>query len=232
VNSRLIGLDVGTQFRRYGEVRLGLERGTLQPSLDTGPTSLAPGVSDIALGAYTVRLVLDQLDNVHFPRFGWRGGARIYSSDDRFGADQNYDKWDIDGLAAYSFGEHTFQVAVKAGGKYGPRPLPRYDQFQWGGFMQQSGYATGQLLGESLQFGRVMYYHRILRGSLLEGAYGGFSLEAGKVGNPLVPGAPEGLLQSASLFLAVDSPVGPLYWGYGRARDGASSLYFYLGKFY
>ncbi|MBK5105506.1 MAG: esterase, partial [Burkholderiales bacterium] len=73
------------------------------------------------------------------------------------------------------------------------------------------------------------YYHRILRGSFLEGAYGGFSLEAGKVGNPLVPGSPEGLLQSAGLFLAADSPVGPVYLGYGRAKDGNTSLYFYIG---
>ena len=80
---------------------------------------------------------------------------------------------------------------LKVGGKIGSDPLPRYDQFQWGGFLQQSGYATGQLLGENMKFGRMMYYHRILRGSMLEGAYAGFSLEAGKVGNPLVPGNPE-----------------------------------------
>jgi NTE family protein len=86
------------------------------------------------------------------------------------------------------------------------------------------------LLGERIRYGRVMYYHRILRGSFLEGAYGGISLEAGRIGNPFVPGSPDGLLKSAGLFLAVDSPVGPMYWGYGRAKDGNSSLYFYVGR--
>jgi len=230
VQTGLVGVDIGTQFKRYGELRLGVVRGDLTPTLETGPTSLAPGASNVAQGAYTARLVLDQIDSVHFPRAGWRGGAKVYSADTRLGADQSYNKWDVDGVAAYTFGNHTFSVGLKFGGKYGPDPLPRYDQFQWGGFMQQSGYATGQLLGENIQYGRVSYYHRIMRGTFLEGAYGGFSLEAGKVGNPLVPGSPDGLLESASAFVAVDSPIGPVYVAYGRARDGNSSLYFYVGR--
>lgn len=119
---------------------------------------------------------------------------------------------------------------MKLGGKLGSDPLPRYEYFQWGGFLQQSGYATGQLLGESLQYGRLMYYHRIMRGTLLEGAYGGFSLETGRIGDPLVPGNSEDWLKSASIFVASDSPLGPLYFGYGRSQDGNSSFYLYLGR--
>ena len=75
-----------------------------------------------------------------------------------------------------------------------------------------------------------MYYRRIWPGGvLLEGAYGGFSLEAGEVGKQLVPGNPDGLLKSTSVFVAVDSPIGPAYLGYGRALGGVSSFYFYLG---
>jgi NTE family protein len=228
--SGLAGLDVGTQFKRYGELRLGVVRGALAPTLSTGPAYLMPASSNIAQGAFTARLVLDQLDSVHFPRSGWRTGMMVYDSESRLGADQPYTKWDADGSAVYSLGNHTFNFGFKAGGKYGSDPLPSFDQFQWGGFLQQSGYATGQLLGDSLKFGRVMYYHRILRGSLLDGVYGGFSLEAGKVGNPLIPGNPDGLLKSAAVFLAVDTPVGPMYWSYGRAKDGNSSYYFYLGR--
>jgi NTE family protein len=222
-------VDVGTEFKRYGELRLGIVRGALEPHLDTGPAYLSPGSSRIAQGALTARLTLDQLDSVHFPRSGWRAGMKVYNSESGLGADAPYTKWDADAIAAYSFGEHTLNFGFKAGGRSGSDPLPRYDQFQWGGFLQQSGYATGQLLGENLTFGRLMYYHRILRGSMLEGAYAGFSLEAGKVGNPLVTGSPDGLLKSASIFIAMDSPIGPMYWGYGRAQDGNSSFYFFLG---
>jgi NTE family protein len=230
MNSALAGVDVGTQFARYGELRLGVLGGVRKPKLDTGPQTLSPGEDSVAEAAYRARLVLDQLDSVHFPRSGWRAGLNVYNSNHGLGADNNYTKWDADGVAAYSFGEHTLNFSLKAGGRVGSDHLPRYDQFQWGGFLQQSGYATGQLLGEKMQYGRLMYYHRIMRGTLLEGAYGGISLEVGKVGHPLVPGNPDGVLKSASIFVAADSPVGPVYLGYGRAQDGNSNFYFYLGR--
>jgi NTE family protein len=232
LRSNLVGLDLGSQFYHYGEVRFGVVRGKVTPTLDTGPPTLSPGQADISQGAFTARLVLDQLDNVHFPRAGWRSGLKVFNSKSELGADDSYTKWDIDGNAAYSIGDHTVNFAIKAGGKIGSDPLPRYDQFQWGGFLQQSGYRTGQLYGETVQFARAMYYHRIARGSLLDGAYSGFSLEVGKVGNPLVAGNPDGVLRSAAVFVGTDSPIGPAYLGYGHAQDGNSSFYFYLGRPY
>jgi NTE family protein len=86
------------------------------------------------------------------------------------------------------------------------------------------------LLGEDLKYARLIYYHRILQGSLLEGVYGGLSLEVGQVGSPLVPGSPDGVLQSACLFFGADSPIGPVYVGYGHAVDGNGSFYLFLGR--
>jgi len=228
--SAKVGLDLGFNFRQYGVLRFGVEGGQAEPTLETGPPQLAPAKSKVARGAYTARLLLDRLDSINFPRDGWRGDAMIYASDKSLGADEEYTKWDVGAIGAHSFGEHTFNLAFKAGGKHGSNPLPTYDQFQWGGFMQQSGYATGQLYGESLRYARAIYYRRIMRGTLLEGAYGGISLEAGKVGRPLVAGNPDGLLKSAAAFVAADTPLGPVYLGYGHAQDGNSSWYFYLGR--
>jgi NTE family protein len=223
-------LDIGSQFRRMGSLRIGALRGTLKPKLDSGPLSLAPGESVIAQGAFTARLTLDQMDSVHFPRNGWRAAANVYDSNSHLSAQDLYTKWDVDGNFVHSFGDHTFNLYGKAGGKMGSNPLPRYDEFQWGGFLQGSGYRTGQFIGEQLKYGRAMYYHRILRGSLLEGAYAGLSLEGTKVSNPVVPGNADGFLKSAALFVAADTPLGPAYLAYGRARDGTYSYYFYLGR--
>ena len=226
-------MDLGVQLQQYGVFRLGVLGGVLRPKLDTGPASLSPGQSDVRQGAVIARLLIDQIDSVHFPRTGYTGGLNIYKSAKALGADVDYTKWNLDANAAYSFGEHTFNLGFRAAGKLGSNPLPRYDLVQWGGFLQQSGLATGQLVGDSLRFARVMYYHRILKSTLLEGAYGGVSLETGKVGNPLVPGNVDGYLTSASVFLAADSPVGPAYLGYGRVLHGGAAggrLYFYLGR--
>lgn len=224
------GVDAGVNFGRYGEARFGIVGGVLEPELSTGPDWLSPAQSSVRQGAFAARVVLDQLDSVHFPRYGWRGGLKIYNSNDALGADDAYTKWTADASGAYSFGEHTFNVALKGGGKIGSDHLPNYDQFLWGGFLQQSGYATGQLVGEKMQYGRVMYYHRIMRSSILEGAYGGISYEVGKIGNLLVPGNSDRVLRSGSIFIASDTPVGPAYLAYGLAEDGNHSFYFYLGR--
>ena len=228
--STYAAFDIGTLFGRYGELRLGLLTGKLKPTQDSGPDSLSPGEPSIRQGAYTVRMTFDRLDSAIFPRSGWQGGLKVFGSNTSLGADDSYTKWDVDGSAAFSFGDHTFNLGAKAGGKIGSNPLPRYDQFLWGGFLQQSGYATGQLAGESLQYGRILYYQRIMRGTLLEGAYGGMSFEVGKIGHPLVPGNSEGVLRSGSLFVGADTLIGPAYLGYGRAQDGSSNFYFYLGR--
>jgi NTE family protein len=117
-----------------------------------------------------------------------------------------------------------------AGSNIGGNPLPRYDLFQWGGFLKQSGYSTGELLGGNLQYLRAVYYNKLARQSLLEGVYGGFSLEVGRMGAPLVQGSPTGVLKSGSLFVAIDSPIGPLYLAYGRAAGGHYAYYLFLGK--
>ena len=146
------------------------------------------------------------------------------------GADDEFGKISGSVSSAVSFGEHTFNFSLKAADKYGSQPLPDYEYFQWGGFLQQSGYVPGQLLGENLQFGRVIYYKRLVDSTLLEGAFGGISLEAGRVGNPLVEQKDDGWIISNSVFIGTDSPVGPLYFGYGRSQEGNQSLYFYLGR--
>ena len=74
-----------------------------------------------------------------------------------------------------------------------------------------------------------MYYQRVLKGTVFEGAYAGMSLELGKVGDPLVPGNPDGTLRSSSVFVGADSPLGPVYLGFGRAAEGSNSVYFFLG---
>lgn len=232
IYSSLAGLYLGSQFYRYGEMRLGVVGGVLEPELDTGPEALSPGTDSIRQGAYVLRIVLDQIDSVLFPRSGWRGSAEISDSNADLGAEATYTRWILGGMAAYSLSDHTLQFAASGGGKLGDDALPRYDQFQWGGFLRQSGYATDQLIAESFQYGRVLYTNRISRGSLLDGAYGGIALEVTNLGEPLVPGNAQGELKSVGLFVGTDSPLGPVYLGYGYAEDGNSAVYFYLGNPY
>jgi NTE family protein len=37
-------------------------------------------------------------------------------------------------------------------------------------------------------------------------------------------------IASGSLFLGADTPIGPLYLGYGHAEGGNNTVFFYLGR--
>jgi NTE family protein len=230
VRSARAALELGSQLTKYAEVRVGLDGGRVITTLDTGPSYLDVNPKKTTKAGITLQGVVDQLDSANFPRTGYAGTFHLSSPQDKLGSDNTYTRGDIDANLVASAGDHTFSIGLKAGGKLGSGSLPRQEFFQWGGLLQQSGYRTGALIGESIAFGRFVYYHKIARVTLLEGLYGGFSLEAGRIGKPLVPGGTEGLLKSGSIFLGFDSPIGPLYLGYGRAADGNSSAYLFLGR--
>ncbi|MDP2784453.1 MAG: patatin-like phospholipase family protein [Sulfurimicrobium sp.] len=222
------GLDFGRDLGEYGQARLGIRAGVINPSLAIGPPSLSPGADSISEGAFVASLLLDKLNSVTFPTAGWLASAGLYNANSSLGADDTYTKWDARGTYVHTFGRNTFSLTGIANGKL-DGTLPSYDQNQWGGLLRQSGYRVGQLLGESLTFGRLMYYNKLKDYPVFDGLYAGFSLELGKMRHPLVPGNTTDLLKSAAVFLATDSPIGPVYFGYGRAVDGNSSFYLYLG---
>jgi NTE family protein len=220
-------LDVGSQFTRYGEVRVGVLAGRQNSQIATGPPEVVP--QSVQQGAVRLRVKVDQLDSLDFPRNGFGFTATVFDSEPGLGADDSYTKWDVDFLGAYSFGPHALSLGLKAGGAL-RNTLPGYDQFSLGGFLQLSGLKTFQLYGAELAFGRLVYTYQLQRGALFKGTYLGGSLEYGRVADPLVESNPSGWQTGGSLFVAVDTPLGPVYLAYGAATGGNHSAYFFLGR--
>jgi len=226
-----IALEAGAQFAKYGELRLGVERIDARAELQTGPAFLQPPAQGTAsYSGISLRGLVDQLDNLNFPRGGYAGSMDIHSALTALGSDLPFTRAEATGTFVKSFGSHTVSASVKFGGRLGSNPLPATELFQWGGLLQQSGYPTGALIGEELMFGRLVYTERLKQWSLLDGVYGGVSLEVGRMRRPLVPNNEPGVLQSAAVLLGVDTPVGPLYFGYGHVNRGFNSLYLFLGR--
>ena len=230
VRQAAVGVDLGVDITRYGEVRLGVETGTLRAALNTGPPSLAPPEGRIGTGGLRLRAIVDQLDNVNFPRSGYAALVDVKSQLKGLGADFSYVKWEADAAIAFASGRHSLTLSAKAGGAGGGDPLPAYDQFFWGGFLQQSGYPTASLAGAELAFGRAIYLYRLTEVKIIGPVYAGASLELGRMGKPLVPGNSTDLLTSSALFLGADTPIGPFYLGFGFAADGNRSAYMFLGR--
>lgn len=221
-----VGLDVGGNATRYGELRLGVLNRHVKSKLDIG---LPPFFTDdnVRQNAVRARALFDQLDNLDFPRHGSAATLNVFAARD----DQHkrYVRYDFDAQAAQSIGRHTLQAAIEARGA-ATGQLPDFDLIEFGGFQQLSGYRTGQLLGTKLVFGRLAYLYRLRAQPLLEGVYVGASLEAGRIKHIPLTGSPTGVLVSSSIFLGLDTPLGPFYLAYGRTRDGNSSGYVFLGR--
>jgi NTE family protein len=229
-NGTSLGIALGAHFTRYGEVRLGVERSSVRSTLDTGLPVFETDRADLSTTSITLRAVVDQLDSLNFPRSGYRAKLAVMQARQSLGSDVNFTRAETSGNVAHSLGEHTFQFGWNLGQRFGSDPLPPFHLFQWGGFLQQSGFPSGALLGEELRFARLVYYNRLAQWQLLDGVYAGGSLEIGRMGKPLIPNNDTGTLHSASLLLGVDTPLGPLYLGYGRTSNGFKSLYLFLGR--
>lgn len=229
VPSILGAVDLGATVGRYGEVRLGLYGGVTQPNLNNG-LAVLPDPRTLTVAGVRLRAFVDQLDSRNFPRRGYAASVELVRGIEALGSELNYDRWDASAMAAYASGPHSVSLTFRGSGPITANAESLYVTEPWGGFLQQSGYRTGQLLNRDFAYGRLMYLNRLLTIPLFEGLYVGASAEVGYYGRPLVPGNPQGTLVSGAVFLALDSPLGPVYLGYGVAEGGYRGAYFYLGR--
>jgi len=224
------GLDLGTPIGTSGEVRLGWSRGRLKLLNDTSSLPAALIVPPIEMGGAQARLRLDTLDNLRFPRSGYAADVQLYASRARFGATDNYTKASGNVDMAVARGAHSLQLGLRGARSLAGGELPTYELFSLGGFLQMSGYRTGELVGQEMTFGRLIYNYRVSAPGLLDGAYIGVSYEAGRIGDSVTGANRTALRHGGALYFAFDSPIGPVYLAYGRGDDGRQSVYFFVGQ--
>ena len=230
VSSSSYSIDFGADINRNAIARIGLVTGKENASLAIGPDALFPGVSVTQRGL-RLRALYDNLDDFNFPREGRTLSVDYMASLGRLGATSNYRRADFNYADHLSFGRHTIAVAGRYGVSFGD-PIPVFDQFSLGGFLQLSGYRPGELLGDRVGFGRVSYYQQLpwTKSVLGNRVFAGVSTEFGKIRETFQQSADAKLRSSLGIFIGADTPIGPLYLGYGRARDRGTIFYFFLGQ--
>ena len=224
------GIDVGLPLGSSGEARLGLVRGSVKFTDDTTFIRAEDLIQRTDTGGVLARVRFDRLDSLRFPRNGGAGDARVYFSRAKLGAQDDYTRASVNLQGAQSWGPHALRGALKAGGNLKQGPLPSYELFSLGGFLQLSGYRTGQLLGTEMRFGRIAYNYRVAGPGLLDGIVVGASLEAGRIGDSVFGADKDRLRRGGSLYLALDTLVGPVYLAVGVADSGNRAAYFFLGQ--
>jgi len=119
VTSATAGLDLGGQFTKYGELRLGAW--PANSSSTWTRAAWTPAHRHRPTGAFVAKVYVDQIDSVRFPRSGYVGTGRVFASQTMLGADDQYTKWDVDAAAAASVGRHTLAAGVRLAGRSGTR---------------------------------------------------------------------------------------------------------------
>lgn len=223
------GADLGLQLGTQGQVRLGVRRGRVRLQNDT--SLLPPGLleADADTAALVLRLQLDTLDNVRFPRSGYALDVKVHHSQPGWGASDDYRKLSAAFRTAVGFGRHALEFSAQGVKAYGAS-LPPYETSFLGGFQRLSGYKTNEVFGDEFLLGRVNYSHRLTSVGFLDGAYAGVSLEAARIGDTAFgPQRNKGRFGLA-IYLAMDTPLGPVYLALGRGDHRRHAAYFYLGQ--
>jgi NTE family protein len=225
--------DIGRTLGNWGEIRAGFHRTNGATRVRLGdPNLVEQQYND---GELFVKFSYDRLDNLHFPREGQQFTFQWDANRTDLGADTASDKVQADWLIAGSIGRNTLLFWTSAGsvvsGSIKPTALP--DQFSLGGFFNLSGLAPTSLFGPNYAIARTIYFRKIGRGG--EGffefpAYIGMSLEIGNTWQQRSEMSFGSTHKDASLFLAFDTFLGPVYLGSGYDTAGHSAYYLFLGR--
>lgn len=219
-----VELAAGRDFGTWGESRLGYLRqsGTAHDSIGAP----APNI-DVDVGYVFLRLSDDKLNNVNFPSAGHFGLAEYRASREGLGASTYYDQAVLQYAHAASWGRNTVIGRINGFSTMGGT-APLGARTKLGGWMRLSGLQEDQLTGQYAGLIDLIYMRRIGDIQLFK-TYIGASLERGNVWQDSKDVSFSNSISAGSVFLGVDTPIGPLYLTYGHASTGDNSFYIYLG---
>ena len=224
VSRTRLDLTAGMNFSLLGQLRFGWRDMRASKELQTG-IDIFSSVGPQSSNGWLLSLDMDQFDRLYFARRGWSAQASYYSSD-RSG----YSRVNLDSRAAWPV--QDWVLGARASWTGSPRgQLPIYDAARLGGFLNLTGYATGQLLGDEAAYANVRAERIIghaplgMRGDLRVGV----ALEAGKIAQPYTLQPRTGWLNSVAFYLGGETVFGPVFVGVGRAGSGSVNAYLVVG---
>jgi NTE family protein len=223
------GLDFGREFGNWGEIRTGVRHDSGSSHVRIGdPIDPNLNTNHFDAFGYFTRLSYDRLDNINFPRHGT--SATLEWDAQRSGA--TADRMSFNWITARSFGRQTAVLWTSLGTALNESTDIR-TLFQLGGFLNLSGLKADSLSGPHYGITRLLMYRQIGRGGsgyLDVPAYLGVSLEAGNVWQRRSDASFSGARKDASVFLGLDTPIGPVYLATGFEEGGSEAFYLFLGR--
>jgi NTE family protein len=196
-------------------------------------------VDATAWGPY-VRFEHDTLDSRYFPYEGvqWdvRAGYTRVSTDDGTGLDGDKNSsgisYHLSLIKPWSWDRHSINLLLEGGGLDTDEAIP-LDIQDLGGLFRLSGYQRYELSGRYSLFGGLRYIYRVADndfGALRAPLYLGGSVERGGVWNKGEDISLESSILAGSVYVGIESFLGPIFLGYGMAEGGNDVIYLQLGS--
>ncbi len=221
-------VNCGRELGAWGEIRAGVIREAGEIRTQVGDPG-APS-SNFNTGELLLQLFVDKLDNVNFPRSGGTLRIRTTAAREYLCSDDNFEQGTFDGRYALTIGRYTGLLSgLFSTTRDGNAPYQRL--FHLGGFGRLSGLEQNELKGQHAALLSAMLYRRIGNFSLLS-LYAGLSVEYGNVFQERDSMKFDNGIAAGSVFLGLDTLIGPIYLAYGRAEHGRDNFYLFLGKSY
>ena len=219
-------LSAGRNLGVLAELRAGVRRSTGEVEVRVGAPDLPE--FDFENGVVFGRFLFDSIDNVNFPTHGALMLAEYSLFREALGSDASLEQLRTRLSYLTSFGPHT----VGIGGRLNTTTsgdAQIQNRFRMGGFLDLSGLPQDALNGEHTAIVQAIYYRRAPLIPFLQW-YAGATLELGNAWESRDDISVGSAILNGSLFLGLDTPIGPLYLGYGQAEGGNNSAFFYLGR--
>jgi NTE family protein len=237
LHTYVYGLDFGKQFGNWGEIRTGLQREQGHAHLEIGDPADAvlqkqPN-QDFGVRDYFIRFSYDRLDDVNFPHSGQRGTLQWNAFRNVSGVDQVTNQTTLSYVGAVSLGRDTAVFSANAGLTLESNVQDVRLLYPLGGFLNLSGLRASSIMGPDFAITRLLFYRQIGRGGpgyLDVPTYLGVSFEAGNVWQSRRDMSFGNTHKVFSIFLGMDTFLGPVYVATGFDQHGEQAFYLFLGR--
>lgn len=234
IKRRYLGVETGwtpsTNLRLYTTFSRGRDNGDLRIG---NPADFFNNTVDYSV--VKIGFDWDNLDNAQFPT----RGAHVNFDYDFYrpwlGGNEKGDvaRLDADWVPDFGLADSRYHLLL------GLRAASAIDNANFfetqsflGGFLNLSGYPERSLYGNQSAYAHAVLYRRTgkMDGIFSTPVYVGASLEAGNTWHDKSQVELNSLLYAGSLFLGIQTPLGPLFLSYGYGEGGHSSFYLTFGS--
>ena len=178
-----------------------------------------------------VNATWDTLDSVSFPTTGLRATAELVSLHPWGGTTLDGEVMRMSLDWAYSRDRYHLLLGTRLASALQEDGFFQAQTFL-GGFLNLSGFGERSLVGNQAALARAVLYRRVGDTTRIFAMpmFVGGSLEAGNVWDRRDDVDFGSLVVGGSLFTGFDTPLGPIFLGYGRNQTGADSWYLSFGS--